>query len=64
MHKRHKQLVSIIFTIGIIYVSDIKISYIYKGVKPVFFLVLITALLNIFLVRGDILLFKWWIIRG
>lgn len=51
-----------LFTIGIICISDIKLSYIYKGVKPVFFLVLITALLNIFLVRGDILLFKWGIV--
>ena len=63
---RTKLIIAFIYIINIfianICISDIKLSYIYKGVKPVFFLVLITALLNIFLVRGDILLFKWGIV--
>ncbi|ADL53370.1 energy-coupling factor transporter transmembrane component T family protein [Clostridium cellulovorans] len=42
-----------LFTLGIILASKLKFIYIYRGLKPVFILVLITAIFNIFMVKGD-----------
>ncbi|AYD39284.1 energy-coupling factor transporter transmembrane protein EcfT [Clostridium fermenticellae] len=42
----------VLFTFITIYISKVPISYIYKGLKPVFILVLITALLNLFMTGG------------
>lgn len=45
-------------------VSQIKFKYIYKGLKPIFILMLITALFNIFLTRGTgEVLFQWGFIK-
>ena len=45
-------------------ISKIKFKYIYKGLKPIFILMLITALFNLFLTRGTgEPLFQWWIIK-
>ena len=45
-------------------ISKIKFKYIYKGLKPIFILMLITALFNLFLTRGaGEPLFQWWIIK-
>jgi len=48
-----------IFTLLSIYISKIHFRYIYKGLKPIFILILITALLNIFMTSGTIIIFKW-----
>ena len=50
----------IIFTFSSIYISKIHFRYIYKGLKPIFVLILITALLNIFMTSGSTLIFKWY----
>ena len=42
-----------IFTLGIILASKLKFIYIYRGLKPIFILVLITALFNVFMVKGE-----------
>ncbi|MHC1685658.1 MAG: energy-coupling factor transporter transmembrane protein EcfT [Clostridiaceae bacterium] len=52
-------LVIFSFTLFIIYISKLKPIYIYKGLRPILVLVLITALLNIFMVKGNVLLFKY-----
>ena len=52
----------IIFTFLSIYISKIHFRYIYKGLKPIFVLILITALLNIFMTNGSTLIFKWYFI--
>ncbi|ENK1244419.1 energy-coupling factor transporter transmembrane protein EcfT [Clostridium botulinum] len=49
----------VLFTLAAILISKIKFKYIYKGLKPIFILVIITAILNLFLTPGDTLLFKW-----
>ncbi|NEZ46649.1 energy-coupling factor transporter transmembrane protein EcfT [Clostridium niameyense] len=49
----------VLFTILSILISKVKFKYIYKGLKPILILVLITAFLNIFLTQGETLLFKW-----
>lgn len=43
----------------IIAISRIKPMYIYKGLKPVFILLILTAVLNIFMTKGGDLIFKW-----
>ncbi len=50
----------VLFTIISILISKIQFSYIYKGLKPIFILVVITAVLNIFMTTGtNPPLFKW-----
>lgn len=45
----------------IVYISKLHLRYLYKGLRPVFILILITAILNVFLIKGspDNLLFQW-----
>ena len=49
----------VLFTLAAILISQIKFKYIYKGLKPILILVIITAILNLFLTPGETLLFKW-----
>ncbi|MGE5626864.1 MAG: energy-coupling factor transporter transmembrane component T family protein [Solirubrobacterales bacterium] len=49
----------VLFTFLCILISKIHLRYIYKGLKPIFVLILITALLNIFMTPGTVLIFKW-----
>ncbi|MEY8001667.1 energy-coupling factor transporter transmembrane protein EcfT [Clostridium sp. Mt-5] len=50
----------VLFTIISILISKVQIVYIYKGLKPILILVLITAVLNMFMTGGvNPPLFKW-----
>lgn len=49
----------VFFTFLSIFISKIHLRYIYKGLKPIFVLILITALLNVFMTPGSELIFKW-----
>ncbi|WMJ80372.1 energy-coupling factor transporter transmembrane component T [Clostridium sp. MB40-C1] len=52
----------VVFTAGMIMISKVPFKYIYKGLKPIFILLLITALLNIFMTGGgvgEIPLWRW-----
>ena len=51
------------FLLITIYTSKIPTRYLYKGLKPVFFLILLTAVLNIFMVKGGNLLFSYGFIN-
>ncbi|MCY6483465.1 energy-coupling factor transporter transmembrane component T [Clostridium aestuarii] len=42
-----------IFTIVAIIISKVPFKYIYKGLKPIFILLIITALLNVFMTGGE-----------
>ncbi|MDP4147312.1 MAG: energy-coupling factor transporter transmembrane component T [Bacillota bacterium] len=53
----------VVFTIVSIAVSKIHLRYIYKGLKPVFILVIFTAILNILMTGGSTLVFQWKIIK-
>lgn len=46
-----------------IFISKVPFRYIYKGIKPIFILLLITALLNLFMTDGKVLLFHWGILK-
>ncbi|QAT41370.1 energy-coupling factor transporter transmembrane component T [Clostridium sp. JN-9] len=49
----------IAFTIFSIYISKVQLKYIYKGLKPIFVLVIITALLNILMADGKEVIWSW-----
>lgn len=51
------------FLVLTIYTSKIPPRYLYKGLKPVFFLIALTATLNIFMVKGGELLFSYGFIK-
>lgn len=53
----------IAFLALVVYVSQIPPRYLYKGLKPVFFLIILTAALNIFMLRGGDLLFQLGFIK-
>ncbi|MCM0649427.1 energy-coupling factor transporter transmembrane protein EcfT [Clostridium swellfunianum] len=53
----------IAFTAISILISKVPVKYIYKGLKPIFVLLLFTALINIFMTSGDVLLFQWKFLR-
>ena len=50
------------FVFFIILISKLKFQYIYKGLKPIFILLMITGLLNIFMIQGKTLWFTFSII--
>ncbi|NKF07760.1 energy-coupling factor transporter transmembrane protein EcfT [Clostridium gasigenes] len=51
------------FLLLTIYTSKIPLRYLYKGLKPVFFLIALTATLNIFMIKGGELLFSYGFIN-
>lgn len=53
----------VVFLLLTIYTSKIPPRYLYKGLKPVFFLIALTATLNIFMVKGGDLLFSYGFIN-
>ncbi len=48
------------FLVFIILLSRIKLSVVLKSIKPLFFIVLLTAILNIFFTKGETYI-DWWI---
>ena len=58
--------VFVLLFVGIsIYISKINLKFIFNGLKPVFVLIVLTAALNIFMIRGssDTLVFSWKFIK-
>lgn len=53
----------IAFTALSIIISKVPLRYIYKGLKPILILLIFTALINIFMTSGEVLLFQWKFIR-
>lgn len=45
--------------VGTILISKVSFSYIFKGLKPIFILLIITAILNLFMTGGNTLIFHW-----
>lgn len=56
-------IIIFLFTMMAIAISKIQLRYIYKGLKPIFILMLITALFNVFLTKGDTLLWKFGFLK-
>lgn len=53
----------IAFTALSIFISKVPFRYIYKGLKPIFILLLFTALINILMTGGTVELYRWKFIR-
>lgn len=49
----------VLFIGAILYVSKLSPKYLFKGLKAIFVLVLITAILNVFMIKGETLIYKW-----
>lgn len=52
------------FTLFVIAHSGIRPRLIFSGLKPILFLLIFTALLNVFLSGGETVLFKFWILTA
>ncbi|WP_297519853.1 energy-coupling factor transporter transmembrane protein EcfT [uncultured Clostridium sp.] len=52
---------SILFLILAIVISRVPFGFIYKGLKPIFILIIITSIFNIFMIKGtpETLIWKW-----
>ncbi|WP_080798895.1 energy-coupling factor transporter transmembrane component T family protein [Arabiibacter massiliensis] len=51
------------FVLGFFAAAGIPLGSAFKSIAPLAFIVVITALLNVFFVQGGSVLFEWWIIR-
>lgn len=51
------------FVFGFFAAAGIPIGSAFKSIAPLAFIVVVTALLNVFFVQGGQVLFEWWIVR-
>lgn len=59
----YSYIAALILTAFIIKVSNIPLKFMVKGLKPIIFLVIITALLNLFMTPGEKILFSYKFIK-
>ena len=59
--KLYGYIFSIIFLVAAIIVSKVPFKFIYRGLKPIFLLIIITSVFNIFMIKGtpETLIWKW-----
>lgn len=50
-----------VFTLSCAALAKVPVRFILKGLKPIMFFIVITAMFNLFLTRGGVILFHWWI---
>ena len=55
--------VVLIFLIAVILLSRISVRFVLRGIKPLWFIILLTFVLNTFFYSGGTELFSWWIFR-
>ena len=51
------------FLTAVIVMSRISIKFVLRGIKPLWFIILLTFVLNVFFHQGGTELFSWWIFR-
>ncbi len=51
-------IVTALFTLGMIFLSRVKLKLILKGLKPLIFIIIFTAVINIFMTTSDDVIFK------
>lgn len=56
-------LVVLAFIVLMMILSKVKPSYVLKSLKPLWFIILLTLVLNTFFYSGGTTLFTWWILR-
>ena len=47
--------------LGLIKLSNVPVNYILRGMKVVWFIIIIAVIFNLFFTEGDLVLAKWWI---
>ena len=52
-------LIAIMLNVFIIYISKIKYKVVIKALKPVWFIIIFTAIINLFLTPGENIVFNW-----
>ena len=53
----------LIFIVSTILIANLPFKYVYKGLKPIFAIILITAVLNIFMTTGEHLVYQFGFIK-
>ncbi len=53
-----------LFTLLVVYSAGIKLRLMLSGLRPLMYLLIFTALLNIFVSSGETVLFRWWIFKA
>lgn len=48
-------IATVAFTLAVIMLSQVPVRYYFKGIKPIMFIMAVTALLNLFLTKGEVL---------
>lgn len=54
---------TVVFLVAVIAISKVPLKYIFKGLKPVVFLLIFTCVLNMFFTRGETVLFSYKVIK-
>ena len=55
-------LLMFVILVTCIILLKIKVKSVLRGLRPIFIIIIITVILNVFLIRGETLLFEWWVI--
>ena len=53
----------LVFIVATILIANLPFKYVYKGLKPIFAIILITAMLNIFMTTGEHIVFQFGFIK-
>ena len=52
------------FFVLVILLSGVSLKYVLKGIRPMWFIILLTFIMNVFFTQGETLLFEWKFIRA
>lgn len=55
--------VATIFLVAMIALSKVPVKFMFKGLKAILLILMITIVFNIILTPGDVILWKWWIFK-
>lgn len=61
-HSFYSYMACLVFIVAAIVMSKVPLSFIFKGLKPILFIMVFTAIINVFFTDGRIL-FKWGVLR-
>ncbi|MGT2911995.1 energy-coupling factor transporter transmembrane component T family protein [Streptococcus cameli] len=52
----------LVYILGLLFLSSIKLPFFFNGLKPMIGLILFTTLFQLFFIKGETVLFQWWIV--
>ncbi|MGL5614862.1 MAG: energy-coupling factor transporter transmembrane component T family protein [Sarcina sp.] len=59
INKFYGYIFIILFLGAAVLLSKVPVKYLYNGLKPIFILIIITAIFNVFMIKGGTLLWEW-----